>query len=525
MHSIPSQPLARRSLAILAALVALAIIARALPGPRTIDDAFITFRYSRNLVEGEGFVYNPGVRTLGTTTPLFTVLMAAISAITGGQEFPWYAIAVSAVADAGTCVLLFLIARRLTGSEWLGALLGALWAVSPRSVTFAVGGMETSLTIFWMVGAVWWYITGRERWMGVFAALGLLTRIDSALWVAPLFLYQLIERLRAPRDGSLLARLPWRTWILCAVVLLPWLVFSLVYFGSPLPNSVAAKTAAYVLSPGAALSTFITAYATPFFEFDTFGAVGAMVAAVVYFALSLFGIAFAARRLPRLLPFLIYPWLYFVVFSLANPLIFRWYLVPPLPALMLGISAGAWSLLSALERAPRLRPASALVMAAIGVVWLGTSLNAWTLHPTHGADRPAPEMAWHEIELLYEQIGTELRDEHGVTPQVRVGSADIGAVGYFSRATIVDTVGLVTPELSRYYPVPSDLIAPDQNYAIPPRLILDTQPAYLVTMEGFVRQGLEQNAEFRADYELIEEIPTGFYGTGMRLYRRRERAS
>ena len=59
----------RRQWIIIVALVVIALVARALPGARTIDDAFITFRYSRNIVDGEGFVYNPGVHTLGTTTP------------------------------------------------------------------------------------------------------------------------------------------------------------------------------------------------------------------------------------------------------------------------------------------------------------------------------------------------------------------------------------------------------------------------------------------------------------------------
>ena len=61
----------------LAATIVLALVARFLPGERTIDDAFITFRYSRNLLAGNGFVYNPGQRVQGTTTPLYTLLMAA----------------------------------------------------------------------------------------------------------------------------------------------------------------------------------------------------------------------------------------------------------------------------------------------------------------------------------------------------------------------------------------------------------------------------------------------------------------
>src|SRR5438105_15675116 len=113
----------------------LALVARAIPGPRTIDDAFITFRYSRNILEGQGFVYNPGTRVLGTTTPLFTLVMAAIGGLLGGQDFQWYAIAVSALADAGTAALLLLLARRLTGNLWVGGLLGALWAIAPMSVT------------------------------------------------------------------------------------------------------------------------------------------------------------------------------------------------------------------------------------------------------------------------------------------------------------------------------------------------------------------------------------------------------
>ena len=63
-------------------LAALALAALVLPTPRTIDDAFITFRYARHLLAGAGFVYNLGERVLGTTTPLYTGLMAAILALT-----------------------------------------------------------------------------------------------------------------------------------------------------------------------------------------------------------------------------------------------------------------------------------------------------------------------------------------------------------------------------------------------------------------------------------------------------------
>jgi hypothetical protein len=522
VRAIPFRLLTRLDIALIIVVIVLVIFVRAIPGPRTIDDAFITFRYSRNIVEGQGFVYNPGSKVLGTTTPLFTVLMAAISWIVRGQDFPYYAIAVSALADAGIGALLFLLARHTTGNRWMGALLGVLWAVAPRSVTFAVGGMETSVNILWMVAAFWVYIVrGNSARVGVFAALGILTRIDAAIWIGPLFAFQLLDFWRTKDAKSLIQRLPWKTWLAFGITFLPWFVFSMAYFGSPFPRSLTAKTVAYVMPPGAALVTFMQNYATPFFEFDTLGQIGTMLAAVIYVILSLFGILYISRRVPRLLPFLIYPWLYAAIFSIANPLIFRWYIAPPIPALMLGILAGAWAIIEGLQRVTRQSRLVPILIGGLAVVWVGMSINGWTLHPDHGPDRPAPKMAWHKIELLYQDVATELRGQFGVTSEIRVGSADIGAVGYFSRATIVDTVGLVTPELSRYYPIPKALIAQDQNYAIPPQLIHDTQPAYLVTMEAFVRLGLEQDEWFKENYEVLREIPTDFYGTSMRIYRKR----
>jgi hypothetical protein len=61
-------------------------------GPKPIDDAYITFRYARNLAEGIGLVYNPCEHVLGTTTPLFSLVLALLYLVTY-IEIPWRAIA------------------------------------------------------------------------------------------------------------------------------------------------------------------------------------------------------------------------------------------------------------------------------------------------------------------------------------------------------------------------------------------------------------------------------------------------
>jgi hypothetical protein len=89
-------------------LFLVAVAARVIPGPRTIDDSYITYRYARNLLAGEGFVFNPGERVLGTTTPLYTSLMALSALPTGGVDAPFANLAwlINAVADGLACVLL-----------------------------------------------------------------------------------------------------------------------------------------------------------------------------------------------------------------------------------------------------------------------------------------------------------------------------------------------------------------------------------------------------------------------------------
>ena len=124
--------------------------------------------------------------------------------------------------------------------------------------------------------------------------------------------------------------------------------------------------------------------------------------------------------------------------------------------------------------------------------------------------RSAPEMAWVKLELLYAQVGRELAPR--VTPQTVVAAGDVGALGYYSNARILDTVGLMSPEASAYFPLDPALYAMDV-YAIPPKLITDYQPDYVVELEIYGRKGLFVDPLFLAEYELVEKIPTDIYGS------------
>ncbi len=114
---------------------------------------------------------------------------------------------------------------------------------------------------------------------------------------------------------------------------------------------MAAKTLAYRLSPESGFIRLLQHYATPFLEQLTFGIPWIGVGLVLYPFLYLVGGRRALRENRRIWPWLVYPWLYFIVFSLANPLIFRWYMTPPLPAYYLFILGGAEGLILSIAEA------------------------------------------------------------------------------------------------------------------------------------------------------------------------------
>lgn len=314
------------------------------PGTRTIDDAYITFRYARNLLAGAGPVFNPGEAVLGTTTPLYMGLMAGLGALSGGVDapFPLLAVLVNALADAITALLLLQFGTRL-GSARAGAAAGLVWAIAPYSVTFAIGGLETSVYVLLLTACAYAAFTRRRNLAAGLAALALLTRPDALILLGPLALERLAcaiwkkEPIRL--SEVLLAGLP----------LLAWGLFATLAYGSPLPHSIAAKIAAYKLGPGEALIRLVQHYATPFMEYNLLPtpiAIG--MGLLLYPFLALVGARRALRVDRRLLPWLLYPWLYLVTFALPNPLIFRWYLTPPLPAYFLCILLGADAVLQSL---------------------------------------------------------------------------------------------------------------------------------------------------------------------------------
>jgi len=224
----------------------LAFTARMLPGARTIDDSYITFRYAQNIISGQGFVYNSGEAVLGTTTPLYTLLMAALGLVSGGTQapFPELAMLLNAAADGLTAILLYQIGRHFK-QELAGIGAALVWGIAPHSVTFAIGGLETSVFVLLLTSISYFYLKRKITLAAFLSSLALLTRPDSVLLVGLIALDHLVRIIRKQE------KLRWIDVLALGLLPLLWYSFASIQFGSPIPHSVQAKLGAYRLPPEA----------------------------------------------------------------------------------------------------------------------------------------------------------------------------------------------------------------------------------------------------------------------------------
>jgi arabinofuranosyltransferase len=198
-----------------------------------MDDAYISFRYSYNLAEGEGLVFNPGEYVEGYTNLLWTLLMALPEVL----GLPTYLFAAYVGAGFGLLALVetWRICRLLELSTWgTAAAVLALGAYPDfwRSITM---GLEGGLFAFLLALAVRLLLSERVAWAGLVGGLMFATRPESAFILGGFALYVLLateDRWR--RLVPLIA-----SWLVLIAVITAWRLY---YYGALIPNTITAKS-------------------------------------------------------------------------------------------------------------------------------------------------------------------------------------------------------------------------------------------------------------------------------------------
>jgi hypothetical protein len=398
-----------------------------------LDDSWIHMQFARNLAEGRGFSYNPGVPVSGSTAPLWTLALGGLFAVLGSH--PVLAKALGIAATLGTAWLAGRLALAWTGRADAALLASVLVALTGPMVWGALSGMEVALAALLVTAAL--LLHARDRAWAAGAALGAaaLARPEAVLLLLLVWLGGPLTRRRAVAWG-----------IPVAGFLAPWIVFNLATTGTPLPATAAAKIegglVGYLAGVREPLRT--TLLGRPW-QFETEWVRWLWQADALLPLLLLPGLWWLGRRVGRAA---LAPASVLVLHPLAMAMLAPYrapsfqegrYSIHLLPlALVVAIAPltplfSSSSSLSPSEGEGRMRgwlAAAALLVGALAALPSAASRYGWAVQ---------------NIEAMQVHLGHWVAGH--TAPTARLALNDVGAITYVSRREIVDVMGLVTPAI------------------------------------------------------------------------------
>jgi arabinofuranosyltransferase len=388
-----------------------------------LDDAWIHQTYARNLGQHGQFAYNLGEPSMGSTSPLWTVLIAPAYALRLEPRLWTYLL--GAVFLALTGWLLQRLGRQLSASGLLPLLTGAFCVLEWHLAWAAFSGMETIFFVFLSLLLLERHLAGeRPLLVGFAGGLLTLTRPEGVM----LFLIIAADAFWRPPHGA--TGLSWRGLRRSATLLAgflvavgPYLALNLSVTGNPLPNTFYAKQAEFQAATATlpvwarlAREAFVTVV----------GAQALLIPGFLYAAYK----GVRERWRPILLPLAWWAAL-ITIYALRLPVTYHHgrYVMPAIPVVVL---LGVWGT----DKLPRLHriPKRVLLLSLpilLFVFWV------------RGAQQYATDVRIIDSEL--KGAGLWIRDH---TPDsALIGVHDIGAIGYFSERRLIDIAGLITPEV------------------------------------------------------------------------------
>lgn len=427
--------------------------------PYGMDDCYITYRYAYNLFHHQQFVFNLGERILGTTSPLYTLILTIAQIFS--DNIPRMSNAISCVCASLAGFLLFLVLKKDN------LLVGIFCALSYPFILQDIG-LETNFLMFLFAAAVCLFARGNYLLCGAVLGLCFLTRQDSAIFIGVMiWMYRLKNK-----------RLPWREFAVFSIVTAPWFIFSHFYFDSLAPTSLQAKMgytdfAGYFINALAYLARYCDRYnfyllsflsrgispfllPVPFFASTT--TVSSL--AMLYLLFMLFSLTYylkhAAQHHYAGALLYLYPLSMIIMLSVIGPPAppgHAWHLTGAINFALIGqLNLFTTPLLARLKKSYPAsmwtsgRPVFVYVLLSCYLICF-TILNLKDFYTvSHYANR-AP---WFGARYNnYKHIGCFLKDAASDDETVFV--LEVGTIGYYSMKRMIDGAGLISPGYGKYH--------------------------------------------------------------------------
>lgn len=248
------------------------------------DDAFITFRYAHNWVSGHGPLFNPGDAPVeGYSNFTWLVLIAA--GMRMGLEPVFFSQLLGLASLVGTLLATHRAATLICKGAFRALFVCGLLLTNYTFVAYATGGLETQFQaclVVWMfvlvieaveLGA--WDLR-RMALISVLAGLAIMTRPDSGLLVGVIAAGGLFGLWRSPLERKDRLRVLAAVSIPGLLLVAPWLVWKVGYYGELLPNTYHAKAVGTSIRRG---SQYLVVFALSYLLFPAVGATAVVLVA------------------------------------------------------------------------------------------------------------------------------------------------------------------------------------------------------------------------------------------------------
>jgi hypothetical protein len=410
------------------------------------EDFLITFRFSENLVKGNGLVYEPGEKVFGFTSPLDGLLPALFKAVLGGPEYfraLWAFASVSLVVMGAGIVAYGKLVGNAPPKQARAELcvLTLVLLLNVKVVMNAINGQEAGLWAGFILMSFCALLKHDAGWKGLGLAAGCLlwTRPDSPIQIGLLAIGALLFSDEPRRE--LLKRMA-KAAALAAAVYLPWFAWATWYYGSPMPHTITAKINMFGGVPGLVPKLVQFGRVLPeavahAFE-PIYSSVGGWPNWVGIFGLvlgswcALYWVFPGRDRVARIASFFYFGSALYLGCVGVSGLIFPWYYVPCCVSGAVVISRVVGASLDSSRR----RPAA---LVALGIITVGLGY----------------QMVFSCMQLKLRQVlvenGTRRHVGLWLHDHMQKGQTvylePIGYIGYYSGAHILDYPGLVSPSV------------------------------------------------------------------------------
>ena len=394
-----------------------------------LDDAWIHQTYARNLAELGEWSFIPGITSAGSTSPLWTVILALFHLITKDTPFALTYLMGVIWLWLTACFAELIFRRSFPAYKSSFPPAGVLMALEWHLVWAGASGMETLLFAA-LILAVFYLIQNTNSWYkyglaGLIIGMGVWVRPDALTLLGPLvfiiFLQKSKWNVRLKEIGGSLAA--------AALPLAVYLIFNYLLSGQIWPNTFYAKQTEYasireiplLIRYGKIISLPLVgtgALLLPGFLYKSYRSV--RTCDVYWLSAILWWVGYS------------------LVYALRLPVTYQHgrYLIPAMPVFLLiglvGSVEGLW-----------FGKAADYVLRVVKKVWAGAAAIVLVAFLVMGGSSYARDVAIINTEMV---AAARWLNDH-TEPDDLIAVHDIGAVGYFTQRRIIDLAGLVTPEV------------------------------------------------------------------------------